>query len=63
MKAAEAGFHMIDLEVESAEALKKGDLERLREAEPRLIVSYHDFSSTKDLDETFARIQAFSRTL
>ena len=29
-KAAGAGFHLVDLELESAEALKKGDLEKLR---------------------------------
>ncbi len=58
-KAGAAGFHLIDLELESAEDLKKGELEKLRESGVALIVSYHDFKQTKDLDGTFARIEPF----
>jgi len=58
-QAAEAGFHLADLELESAEALKKADMERLRDTGIALIVSYHDFKSTRDLDGIFARIQPF----
>jgi 3-dehydroquinate dehydratase/shikimate dehydrogenase len=58
-KAAEAGFHILDLEVESAEALKKGELQKLKEAGASLLVSHHDFSATKDLEAIFARIQVF----
>jgi 3-dehydroquinate dehydratase/shikimate dehydrogenase len=58
-KAASSGFHMVDLEVESAEALKKGELQKLREAGASLLISYHDFTSTKDLESTYNRIQAF----
>lgn len=60
IKAAEAGFHIIDLEVESAEALKKGELQKLKDTGAALLVSHHDFSSTKDLEGTFSRIQAFT---
>jgi 3-dehydroquinate dehydratase/shikimate dehydrogenase len=58
-KASEFGFHMIDLEVESAEALKEGELQKLRDGGVALLVSYHDFAATKDLDAIFARIQVF----
>jgi len=58
-KATEAGFHLVDLELQSAESLKKDDLQKLRDTGVALIVSYHDFVATKDLDATFNRIQAF----
>lgn len=58
-KAAEAGFHLVDLELQSAESLKKADLQKLRDTGVALIVSYHDFVATKDLDATFNQIQAF----
>lgn len=58
-KAASAGFHIVDLELESAEALKKGDLEKLRSTGVALIVSYHDFTATKDLDKVYERMLPF----
>jgi 3-dehydroquinate dehydratase/shikimate dehydrogenase len=58
-KAAASGFHIVDLELESAEALKKGELERLRETGVALIVSHHDFNATKDLEGIYKRIQPF----
>jgi 3-dehydroquinate dehydratase / shikimate dehydrogenase len=58
-KAAEAGFQIADLELESAEALKNADLETLRATGIALIVSYHDFHATKDLDAIYDRIQPF----
>lgn len=59
-KAGESGFHLADLELESAEALKKGDLQKLRETGIGLIISYHDFSATKDLDGIYKRIEPFN---
>jgi 3-dehydroquinate dehydratase/shikimate dehydrogenase len=59
-KAAEAGFHLIDLELESVESLKKGDLENLRETGVGLIISHHDFQATRDLDGIYARIAPFA---
>jgi 3-dehydroquinate dehydratase/shikimate dehydrogenase len=59
VKAAGAGFHIVDLELESAEALKKGELQKLRETGVALIVSHHDFSATKDLDKIYERIEPF----
>ncbi|HEY4379693.1 MAG TPA: shikimate dehydrogenase [Acidobacteriaceae bacterium] len=59
-KAAAAGFHIVDLELESAESLKKADLQHLRDTGVGLIISYHDFNATKDLDAIFARIERFA---
>lgn len=58
-KAAAAGFHLFDLELESVEALKKGELQKLRETGAALIISHHDFSSTKDLEGIYDRIAPF----
>ncbi|MGD0798198.1 MAG: shikimate dehydrogenase [Acidobacteriaceae bacterium] len=59
-KAAENGFHLADLELESAESLKKAGVQKLRETGIGLIVSYHDFNATKDLDGIFERIERFA---
>src|SRR5579871_3041375 len=59
-KAAGAGFHIVDLELESAEALKKGELQKLRDTGVALIVSYHDYSGTKDLEGIYKRIEPFA---
>jgi 3-dehydroquinate dehydratase/shikimate dehydrogenase len=58
-KAAGTGFHIVDLELESAEALKKGELEKLRDTGVALIISHHDFTATKDLDGIYKRIAPF----
>ncbi len=59
MKAAGSGFHIADLELESAEALKKADFQKLRETGIGLIVSHHDFNVTKDLEGIYKRIAPF----
>ncbi len=59
LKAAAEGFHLVDVELESAEALKPVDLQKLRDTGVALLVSHHDFNATKDLDSIFTRIQAF----
>ncbi len=59
-KAAATGFHLIDLELESAQALKKADLQKLRETGIGIIISHHDFTATKDLDGIYARIAPFA---
>jgi 3-dehydroquinate dehydratase / shikimate dehydrogenase len=58
-KAAAAGFHIVDLELESAESLKKGELQKLRDTGIALIISHHDFNATKDLEGIYKRIQPF----
>jgi 3-dehydroquinate dehydratase/shikimate dehydrogenase len=58
-KAAAAGFHIVDVELESAEAMKKGDLQSLRDTGVALIISHHDFNVTKDLEGIYKRIVPF----
>jgi len=59
-KASETGFYLADLEIESAEAIKKAGVDKLRETGIALIISHHDFNATKDLDGIFTRIDKFS---
>jgi 3-dehydroquinate dehydratase/shikimate dehydrogenase len=62
-KAAEAGCMIVDLEVESAEEAKPAQLARfkagLRAAGAALLVSFHDFTRTKGLEQAAKRIEAF----
>jgi 3-dehydroquinate dehydratase/shikimate dehydrogenase len=62
-QAAEAGCQMVDLEVESAEEAKSEQLEefrnRLRESGTALLISFHDFNCTADLEKAANRIEAF----
>lgn len=59
MKAAAAGCHITDIELESAQVLKAGDLDKLR-SRAALLLSFHDFKRTKDIDGTFAKMKEFS---
>lgn len=59
IKAAQVGCQMIDLEVESAEEAKPAQLARLRAAGAALLISFHDFTRTKGLEQAVARIEAF----
>jgi 3-dehydroquinate dehydratase/shikimate dehydrogenase len=58
--AAGAGFHLIDLEIETADSISRAQFEALRGAGAGLILSSHDFEGTRDLDKTFARLKAYS---
>lgn len=62
-KAAECGCHIIDLEIESAEGARPAQLARfraaLRAAGAALLISFHDFTRTKNLDHAAGRIEAF----
>ena len=59
IKSAQSGFQLVDIELESAEALKKGDLHKLRETGVAIICSQHNFKDTKDLEALFERIKPF----
>ncbi len=63
LAAAEAGCKIVDLEVESAEEAKPAQLSKfragLRAAGAALLVSFHDFSRTKGLEQAAERIEAF----
>jgi 3-dehydroquinate dehydratase/shikimate dehydrogenase len=58
-KAAAAGFHIVDVELETAESMKKGELQHLRDTGIALIISHHDFAATKDLEGIYKRIIPF----
>ena len=58
-KASASGFHLVDLELQTAEAIKAADLEKLRARGTALIISWHDFQATKDLDGLFERIRPY----
>jgi 3-dehydroquinate dehydratase/shikimate dehydrogenase len=61
--AAEAGFALIDLEIESAEESSPAALEALRDVldltGAALLISFHDFQGATDPETVFARIQRF----
>jgi len=59
-KAAGAGCQIVDLELESVEGMKAGELEKLRAKAMALLISSHDFKATKKLDETFERMKRFN---
>ena len=63
LAAAGAGCKIADLEVESAEEAKPAQLAqwraKLRAAGAALLVSYHDFTKTKNLEQAAKRIEAF----
>ena len=58
-KAAQAGCQIIDLEVESADEAKSAQLSKLRGCGAALLISFHDFSRTKGLEQAADRIEAF----
>ena len=60
IKAAAAGCQIVDLPLQSAEALKPADLNRLRQTGAALLISYHDFSTTKNLKSIAQRAQQFN---
>lgn len=57
--ATEAGFSIVDLEIESAEKCNAFELKALRETEASLLISYHNFEKAPDPDAAFTRIQRF----
>jgi 3-dehydroquinate dehydratase/shikimate dehydrogenase len=63
LKAAEVGCQIVDLEVESAEKATAAQLVKfragLRAAGTALLISFHDFSRTKNLEQAAQRIEAF----
>jgi 3-dehydroquinate dehydratase / shikimate dehydrogenase len=58
-KAAQVGCHLIDVELQTAEHMKPAQMKKLRSHGAALIVSYHDFEATRDLDKIFDRILPF----
>jgi 3-dehydroquinate dehydratase/shikimate dehydrogenase len=58
-KAAQAGCQILDLEVESAEEAKAIQISNLRTTGAALLISFHDFSRTKGLEQAADRIEVF----
>ncbi len=56
-KAASAGFHIVDVELQTAEGMKSADWKKLRASGAAILISYHDFKTTKDLKKIYARIE------
>ncbi|HYL96383.1 MAG TPA: shikimate dehydrogenase [Terriglobales bacterium] len=54
-KAAASGCQIVDVELQSAQAARRADLQRLRNR-AALILSFHDFRATRKLDETFQKM-------
>src|ERR1700733_1726217 len=55
--AAMAGCQMIDLEVESAEQAKPAQIAKLRAAGAAVLISFHDFTRTRSLEQVADRIE------
>jgi 3-dehydroquinate dehydratase/shikimate dehydrogenase len=60
MKAAEAGFQLVDIELESIEKLPKTTMGKLHEGGVAVILSFHDFKGTPDLDAVYARMEPYA---
>ncbi|MFZ0704414.1 MAG: shikimate dehydrogenase [Candidatus Korobacteraceae bacterium] len=57
-KAADAGFQLVDIEIQSAQELKRDQFTELKNR-VGVILSFHDFKSTKKLEEQFAAMREF----
>src|ERR1700758_5302313 len=57
-KAASAGCQVLDLELQSASKCKPEQLQRLR-TKAALIISFHDFRATKNLEKTLDKMAAY----
>ena len=58
-KASDAGCTAVDVEIESAEAMSSDAWEELR-SRAAIVLSSHDFETTRRLEETFARMRPFN---
>lgn len=56
-KATASGCQYVDLDLQSAQALKAAEVQKLR-SKSGLVLSYHDFKATKKLDEIFGQMKA-----
>jgi 3-dehydroquinate dehydratase/shikimate dehydrogenase len=57
LKAAAAGFQLADIEIQSAQDLKRAQYDELKNR-IGIILSFHDFKATKKLEESFAAMEA-----
>jgi 3-dehydroquinate dehydratase/shikimate dehydrogenase len=59
LAAAEAGFHIVDIDIDSLEKLPGDTMSRLRATGAGVIISWHNFKETKDLDAVAKRVLPF----
>ncbi len=59
LKAADSGFQLVDLELQSVQALKSAELEELSDR-VGLIISHHNFRNTKKLEEPFEQMSQYT---
>ncbi len=57
VKAAAAGCQFVDVEFQSAQAMKPKELDKVRAA-AAVILSFHDYRATRKLDDTFNKMTA-----
>ncbi len=57
-KAAAMGFQLVDIELQSAEILKASQLAELKDR-VGVILSFHDFKSTKKLEDSFTEMKRY----
>lgn len=57
-KAAAAGCQLVDVELQTALRVKPQQLEKLR-VRAAMILSFHDFRSTKNLEQTLDKLRAY----
>ena len=57
--AVAAGCQMIDLEIESVEQIKAAQIAKLRAAGAAILISFHDFTRTRSLEQVADRIERF----
>ncbi|HVG25955.1 MAG TPA: shikimate dehydrogenase [Acidobacteriaceae bacterium] len=60
LKAASSGFQLVDVELESIERLPPDTMGKLRETGIGVILSFHDFKATGDLDAVYRRMEPFA---
>ncbi len=60
LEAAATGCRIVDLSIESAEALPPNAIPRLRQQGARVLLSWHNFQATGDLRAVYARMQPFA---
>src|SRR5271167_4366006 len=58
LKAADCGFQLVDLELQSAKAIKPQELQELSNR-VGLIISHHNFRNTRKVEEQFAEMSRY----
>jgi 3-dehydroquinate dehydratase / shikimate dehydrogenase len=58
-KAALQGCQLVDIELESATQLKPKDWEKLRRSNANVILSFHDFRGTKNLEKIYEKMAQY----